>query len=141
MPFDLEDAYSSAFLLHLLRVISPSLLPDNGWRDDINHILQHMVDNGSVVAPLRQQELQQLERTLESITPRYSGPPDPSGLDPGDDTQWPVPEYVDEPDRDFTAMDCLEPSSNALLDWADQLDMPDFLAAMDCGFGGGAGGS
>ncbi len=132
MPFDLEDAFSSAFLLYILRDIGPCLFPDAGWRDDINKILQHMVDNGSVVAPLRQRELQQLETILASITPRLGVPSATVGTTTGDDENWSVPGDAADSGKDLFMMDCsVGPSSNVLLHWAQQLDMPDFLGDMD----------
>lgn len=129
MPFDLEGAFSSAFLLYILQDISPYLLPDNAWRDNIHSILQHMVDNGSVVAPLRQQELLELEAFLASITPRLSsssatiGTPIESG--------WSAPEQVDPKPDSFALEHALGPSCNDLMNWAQQLDMPDILTNID----------
>lgn len=132
MPFELEDAFSSAFLLYILRDISPSLLPDQGWRDDIRTILQHMLDNGSVVSPLRQQELDQLETTLASITPCLSGLSAMAETSIGDG--WSGPDHIQGPGKDLFMMDdSVGPSSTDLLDWAQQLDMPDFLVTMDYG--------
>ncbi|KPM39399.1 hypothetical protein AK830_g7152 [Neonectria ditissima] len=69
LPFQVEYASSSAFLLHLITVICPSLLHENPWRDDIGYILDTLIAKGSLVAPLRKVELSQLEQKLSAFTP------------------------------------------------------------------------
>lgn len=69
LPFQLEDAFSSAFLLQLIRSISPSLVPDDSWRSNIYTVLDQMIAQGSLVAPLRKRELCQLESMMASMTP------------------------------------------------------------------------
>ncbi|KAH8879811.1 fungal-specific transcription factor domain-containing protein [Thozetella sp. PMI_491] len=83
LPFQLEDAFSSAFILSLIRVIIPSLLPDDTWRENIHCILDKMISKGSIVAPLRKRELMQLEDTMTSITPgpQYCFTPLLTGVD------------------------------------------------------------
>ncbi|TKW48324.1 hypothetical protein CTA1_10153 [Colletotrichum tanaceti] len=78
LPFQLEDAFSSAFLLYLMRVISPSLLQDDAWCDNIKCVLDRMVAKGSLVAPLRRLELSQLEHIMSALTPAGEEPPTPA---------------------------------------------------------------
>ncbi|TQN66019.1 Proline utilization trans-activator [Colletotrichum shisoi] len=77
LPFQLEDAFSSAFLLYLIRVISPSLLQDDAWCDNIKCVLDRMIAKGSLVAPLRRLELSQLEHIMSALTPPGEEPPTP----------------------------------------------------------------
>ncbi|OAQ76810.1 fungal specific transcription factor [Purpureocillium lilacinum] len=75
LPFQLEAAFSSAFVLYLLRVISPSLLQDDAWCNNIQHVLDKMIADGSLVAPLRKVELSQLEHVMAALTPEKCKPP------------------------------------------------------------------
>ncbi|UNI23728.1 hypothetical protein JDV02_009530 [Purpureocillium takamizusanense] len=89
LPFQLEAAFSSAFVLYLLRVISPSLLQDDAWCGNIQHVLDKMIADGSLVAPLRKAELSQLEYVMAAlITPGKCDPPPPSTS--GDDQSLPA---------------------------------------------------
>ncbi|KAI5459220.1 hypothetical protein BGZ63DRAFT_272938 [Mariannaea sp. PMI_226] len=76
LPFQIEYASSSGFLLHLITVICPHLIQDHTWRDNIDHILDTMITKGSLVAPLRKVELGQLEQKLSAFTPLGGGRPD-----------------------------------------------------------------
>ncbi|CAH0024860.1 unnamed protein product [Clonostachys rhizophaga] len=69
LPFQLDAAYSSAFILHLIKLISPSLLQDQSWPHDIEYIFDRMIASGSVVAPVRKLELQQLENAMAALIP------------------------------------------------------------------------
>ncbi|KAJ6445330.1 proline dehydrogenase [Purpureocillium lavendulum] len=65
----LEAAFSSAFVLYLLRVITPSLIQDDAWCNNIQDILDKMIADGSLVAPLRKVELSQLEYVMAALSP------------------------------------------------------------------------
>lgn len=77
LPFQLEDAFSSAFLLHLLRTVAPSPLHDDSWCDNIQCILDKMISKGSLEAPLRKLELSQLEHIMTPLTPGGGDPMTP----------------------------------------------------------------
>ncbi|KAL0258451.1 hypothetical protein SLS55_005944 [Diplodia seriata] len=78
LPFQLEDASSSAFILYLIRTINPSLLTDERWSEDVKHVLDKMIAKGSVAAPLRKRELGQLEDALVAVSPVCNEPTTPS---------------------------------------------------------------
>jgi len=62
-------------VLYLLRVISPSLLQDDAWCNNIQHVLDKMITDGSLVAPLRKVELSQLEHVMAALNPEKCKPP------------------------------------------------------------------
>ncbi|EEY17191.1 conserved hypothetical protein [Verticillium alfalfae VaMs.102] len=70
LPFQLEDAFSSAFILYLIRAITPALIQDNNWTENIRSVLDKMISKGSIVAPLRKLELSQLEMQRWSMMSR-----------------------------------------------------------------------
>ncbi|OAA69594.1 Fungal specific transcription factor [Cordyceps fumosorosea ARSEF 2679] len=78
LPFQLEDAYSSAFVLYLVRTICPFLVPDDNWEENMQSVLDKMISKGSIVAPVRKMELAQLERFMNAFTP-----PAPAGSNAG----------------------------------------------------------
>ncbi|KAJ6790018.1 hypothetical protein PWT90_06743 [Aphanocladium album] len=78
LPFQLEDAYSSAFVLYLVRTICPFLVPDDNWEENMRSVLDKMISKGSIVAPVRKMELAQLERFMNAFTP-----PAPAGSNAG----------------------------------------------------------
>lgn len=78
LPFQLEDASSSAFILYLIRTINPSLLTDESWPEDVQRIMDKMISKGSVAAPLRKRELGQLEDALVALSPVGDGATTPA---------------------------------------------------------------
>ena len=100
LPFQLEDAFSSAFILYLIRTISPTLIHEPNWSEDVQSILDKMISKGSVVAPLRKAELGQLEHIMSAFTPLGDEPltPAASGGDGG-----PMPEQ--QPDSPGMSME------------------------------------
>jgi hypothetical protein len=78
LPFQLEDAFASAFILHLMQAISPMLVRGHTWRDDIDCVLDKMISKGSIVAPLRKAELRQLELNMRAFAPPRRGSSGPS---------------------------------------------------------------
>ncbi|OHX00742.1 fungal specific transcription factor [Colletotrichum incanum] len=137
LPFQLEDAFSSAFLLYLIRVISPSLLHDDSWCENITCVLDKMISKGSLVAPLRKLELSQLEHIMSALTPGGEEPPTPppstshpqhhhghehgSFLDQMEEAGWDI--------FDTSGMGGLSPQ--ALLDLAERLDVEDLIQSVD----------
>ncbi|RSL61635.1 hypothetical protein CEP53_005023 [Fusarium sp. AF-6] len=134
LPFQIEYASSSAFLLHLIPIICPSLLPDYSWRDDVRYVLDTLIAKGSLAAPLRKVELEQLEQKLSALTP------------PSDVASPQLPTEVHENQLEHTGAEHVQPhapdemgwdlfAANAmagltpgeLLDLAEQLDVDSFL--------------
>ncbi|KAF5855188.1 hypothetical protein ETB97_009742 [Aspergillus alliaceus] len=69
LPFQLEDTFSSAFILQLIRAVAPWLLPDETWGGDVECILDRMIAKGNVGAPLCKLELSQIAQILTPLTP------------------------------------------------------------------------
>ncbi|GFF27756.1 putative fungal-specific transcription factor [Aspergillus udagawae] len=124
LPFQLEDAFSSAFLLHLIRVVAPSLLHDDSWCGDIQCILDKMISKWSSVAPLRKLELTQLEQLLTPLTPVYGPLMVPLQTDDTADRAGGLAMTSEEPGWDFFDTDMtVGISPTQLLDLAAQLDV------------------
>ncbi|KAJ5159547.1 transcriptional regulator family: Fungal Specific TF [Penicillium canariense] len=69
LPFQIEDASSSAFVLYLIRAIAPSLIHSDNWCDHLTCVLDKLISKGNPAAPLRRRELRQLEQILAPLTP------------------------------------------------------------------------
>lgn len=134
LPFQLEDAYSSAFVLYLVRTISPTLVPDDNWEENIQSVLEKMISKGSVVAPMRRMELSQLEHFMAAFSSAQQAvvAEDPMTMsEPGnthEDTQdisTPLtPAAVDEPGWDLFQTDAMIGiSPGEMLDLAAQLEL------------------
>lgn len=67
MPFQLEDVFSSAFLLHIISAVTPSLVPDQSWAINAHSVLDSMIAKGSPAARLRKLELEHLEKLIAPI--------------------------------------------------------------------------
>ncbi|KAJ4135029.1 hypothetical protein NW768_004639 [Fusarium equiseti] len=144
LPFQIEYASSSAFLLQLIPIICPSLLSDDSWRDDARYVFDTLIAKGSLIAPLRKVELEQLEQKLSALTPasNIATPELPVGAEENEVTQ----EHNDEEDEgheiqehlaDETGWDLFAANAMAgltpgeLLDLAEQLDVDNFLYQPD----------
>ncbi|KAF5543896.1 heterokaryon incompatibility het-6 [Fusarium mexicanum] len=137
LPFQIEYASSSAFLLHLIPIICPSLLSDDSWRNDARYVFDTLIAKGSLVAPLRKVELEQLEHKLSALTPasNIATPEVPSQVEEQvhvqeDETREPeLQEHVsDETGWDLFAANAMAGlTPGELLDLAEQLDVDSFL--------------
>ncbi|KAF5020472.1 hypothetical protein F66182_7511 [Fusarium sp. NRRL 66182] len=135
LPFQIEYASSSAFLLHLVPVICPSLLSDHSWRDDVTYVFDILIAKGSLIAPLRKVELEQLEQKLSALTPASNIVTPELAADIGDDgkeyendnseLQGHVPSETGWDLFAANAMAGLTPGE--LLDLAEQLDVDGYL--------------
>ncbi|KAF5720554.1 heterokaryon incompatibility het-6 [Fusarium globosum] len=137
LPFQIEYASSSAFLLHLIPIICPSLLSDDSWRDDARYVFDTLIAKGSLIAPLRKVELEQLEQKLSALTPasNIATPEVPNQVEEHVSVQEEEngePE-LDEHVSDETGWDLFAANAMAgltpgeLLDLAEQLDVDSFL--------------
>ncbi|KAF5568274.1 heterokaryon incompatibility het-6 [Fusarium napiforme] len=137
LPFQIEYASSSAFLLHLIPIICPSLLSDDSWRDDARYVFDTLIAKGSLIAPLRKVELEQLEQKLSALTPasNIATPEVPSQVEEHvnvheEETREPeLHEHVsDETGWDLFAANAMAGlTPGELLDLAEQLDVDSFL--------------
>ncbi|KAL2833299.1 fungal-specific transcription factor domain-containing protein [Aspergillus cavernicola] len=126
LPFQIEDAFASAFLLHIIRVIAPSLAPEDHWLANADSVLDCLINKGNLSAPLRRAELDSLKRVMGPLTSPQHGN---NIYAVGNRGQvQPVGENVDAPDAPELDWDTfgvettigLEPRE--LLDLAEQLD-------------------
>lgn len=111
-------------------MIYPSLLPDNSWCDDARYVIDTLIVKGSLVAPLRKLELEQLERKLSALTPTTGNGTPPQFHD--DDLQEAVigeatQEHVaDETGWDYFAANVMAGlTPGGLLNLAEQFDVND----------------
>ncbi|KAJ5770190.1 uncharacterized protein N7511_002241 [Penicillium nucicola] len=133
LPFQIEDASSSAFVLYLIRAIAPSLISNDSWCENLECVLDKLIAKGNIAAPLRKLELRQLEQILAPLTPRLANHALPAvGLGDGS-------EHHDESyafDQDEFEWDMLALNSSVslppreLLDLADQLDMESIMQSV-----------
>ncbi|KAB2570123.1 hypothetical protein DBV05_g11192 [Lasiodiplodia theobromae] len=77
LPFQLEDVFSSAFLLHIISAVTPSLVPDQTWTVNAHEVLDLMIAKGSPAARLRKLELEHLQKLISPIV-EASGQGEPS---------------------------------------------------------------
>ncbi|KAF4442228.1 transcription factor [Fusarium austroafricanum] len=137
LPFQIEYASSSTFLLHLIPIICPTLLSDDSWRDDARYVFDTLIAKGSLIAPLRKVELEQLEQKLSALTPASNivTPEISAELNHGNEIQEDENEEQDLPEHipDETGWDLFAANAMAgltpgeLLDLAEQLDVDSFL--------------
>ncbi|KAJ5647788.1 transcriptional regulator family: Fungal Specific TF [Penicillium lividum] len=138
LPFQVEDASSSAFVLYLIRAIAPSLIPDSTWCDNLECVMDKLIAKGNLAAPLRRRELSQLEQILAPLTPKPQNSPLPpvhSNANAGqeqDETY--AMDQVDVDDEFEWDLLGLNPSVSLppadLLDLADQLDMESIMQSV-----------
>ncbi|KAL2809371.1 hypothetical protein BJX63DRAFT_435240 [Aspergillus granulosus] len=67
LPFQIEDAFASAFLLYIIRVIAPTLTPEDHWIENTDFVMERLVAKGNLAAPLRRAELDHLKRVIEPL--------------------------------------------------------------------------
>ncbi|KAL4755170.1 hypothetical protein BDW72DRAFT_200202 [Aspergillus terricola var. indicus] len=68
LPFQIEDAFASTFLLHIISVIAPTLAPEETWLENADFVLDVLVRKGNLAAPLRKVELECLRRVERPLT-------------------------------------------------------------------------
>ncbi|KAL4894788.1 fungal-specific transcription factor domain-containing protein [Aspergillus ambiguus] len=133
LPFQLEDAFSSAFVLQLIRAVAPWLLPDETWGDDVESVLDRMISKGNVVAPLRKVELSQLAHIMTPLTPNelHFQSPSPSREPPGNEHPT-VFSTEEEPSWDlFIGNTIVGLDPGEILDLAAQLDVGPGMYSME----------
>ncbi|KAE8153471.1 hypothetical protein BDV25DRAFT_149542 [Aspergillus avenaceus] len=85
LPFDLENLFSSFFILSLVSAILPNIIPDLTYRDMGFSLLDTMIARGNRVAQLRKSEIELLQELVQPLLQSRTQP-----LTPGSSTQ-PVP--------------------------------------------------
>ncbi|PYH86340.1 hypothetical protein BO82DRAFT_273357 [Aspergillus uvarum CBS 121591] len=70
LPFQIEDAFASAFILYVIQAIAPALIPtETRWTEHIDCVLEKIVSKGNLAAPMRRAELENLRVMMGPITP------------------------------------------------------------------------
>ncbi|KAJ5828297.1 transcriptional regulator family: Fungal Specific TF [Penicillium rubens] len=133
LPFQIEDASSSAFVLYLIRAIAPSVISNDAWCDNLTLVLDKLISKGNLAAPLRRLELRQLEQILAPLTPKLANHNLPQvNLDEGNE----IHEDHYGFDHEEFEWDLLGLNSSVslppreLLDLADQLDVEGIMQSV-----------
>ncbi|VUC25742.1 unnamed protein product [Clonostachys rosea] len=66
LPFQLETAWSSAFLLQIIVAVAPTFVEDRTWLAAAHRIFDMMIARGSPAARLRKRDFQRLEHIMAS---------------------------------------------------------------------------
>ncbi|KAL3437744.1 hypothetical protein BDV09DRAFT_192744 [Aspergillus tetrazonus] len=74
LPFQIEDAFASTFLLHIIGVIAPTLAPEETWLENADFVIDVLVRKGNLAAPLRKVELECLRRVVRPLTLANANP-------------------------------------------------------------------
>lgn len=64
LPFQLEAAFSSAFLLYVIDAVAPDFVSDKSWLNMAHGIFDTMISRGSPAAQLRKREFARLEQIM-----------------------------------------------------------------------------
>lgn len=133
LPFQIEDASSSAFVLYLIRAIAPSLISNDSWCDNLECVLDKLIAKGNLAAPLRRLELRQLEQILAPLTPRLANHSLPAASlgDGSDNNEETYTFDQDEFEWDMLALNSsVSLPPRELLDLADQLDVDSIMQSV-----------
>ncbi|KAK1673881.1 fungal-specific transcription factor domain-containing protein [Colletotrichum godetiae] len=79
LPFDLEQAFSSAFVLTLMTSMPGLSERDNKYMQTTTDIFDTMIARGNVVARFRKEELEKLQEILRLAQRQLHAPPSASG--------------------------------------------------------------
>ncbi|KAB8235289.1 putative C6 transcription factor [Aspergillus alliaceus] len=79
LPFDLENLFSSFFILSLVSAILPDIILDPSYRDMGFSLLDDMIARGNCVAQLRKSEIVQLEELVQPLLQPHLEPLTPGG--------------------------------------------------------------
>jgi hypothetical protein len=97
LPFDLENLFSSFFILSLIAAILPGTIPDPSYRDMGFSLLDDMIARGNRVAQLRRSEIELLEELVQPlVNPQLQ--PLTSGSSTKQITEGRMPEHVNDPE-------------------------------------------
>lgn len=135
LPFQIEDASSSAFVLYLIRAIAPYLISNSTWCDNLECVLDKLISKGNLAAPLRKRELKQLEQILAPLTPNPNDDPSALALQEvshGEDMNaFDHIEVGDEFEWDLLGLNqSVSLPPRELLDLADQLDIESIMQSV-----------
>lgn len=77
LPFDLENLFSSFFVLSLISAILPDTLPDPNYREMGFSLLDEMISRGNRVAQIRKSEIELLEELVQPMMRPHIRPTQP----------------------------------------------------------------
>lgn len=132
LPFQIEDASSSAFVLYLIRAIAPSIISNELWCENLECVLDKLVSKGNIAAPLRRLELRHLEHVLAPLTPKISSNPLPPNLN--EENEGNEPSMFDQEEFEWDMLGLNSSVSlppQELLELADQLDVDGMIQSAD----------
>lgn len=121
----------------MIRAIAPSLIHNNIWCDHLECVLDKLILKGNPAAPLRRQELRQLEQILAPLTPKSDPIPLPrinASSNTQEESGFQDLEQVDV--EEAFEWDLLGLNSSVslppreLLDLADQLDVESIMQSV-----------
>lgn len=81
LPFQLESAFSSAFLLYVIDAVSPDFVSDKSWLNMAHGIFDLMISRGSPAAQLRKREFARLEQIMIDFMQSNNSQYDPAAYD------------------------------------------------------------
>ena len=138
LPFQVEHASSSAFVLYLIRSIAPSLIANESWCDNLDCVIEKLISKGNPAAPLRKLELKHLDLMLTPLTPRSAThamlPMTSDEIQDNNDDTYALDQVDigDEVEWDLLALShSVSLPPRELLDLADQLDVDSIIQSMD----------
>ncbi|OGM39385.1 hypothetical protein ABOM_011804 [Aspergillus bombycis] len=138
LPFQVEHASSSAFVLYLIRSIAPSLIANESWCDNLDCVIEKLISKGNLAAPLRKLELRHLDLMLTPLTPRSAThtvlPVTSDEIQDNNDDTYALDQVDigDEVEWDLLALNhSVSLPPRELLDLADQLDVDSIMQSMD----------
>ncbi|EON70068.1 hypothetical protein W97_09334 [Coniosporium apollinis CBS 100218] len=67
LPFDLESAFSAAFVLLMASSVHPKLLPQHNWLNTVMEVFDSIVLKGNMLASLRKAEVEELAQILRAL--------------------------------------------------------------------------
>ncbi|KAH7009725.1 hypothetical protein EDB80DRAFT_412636 [Ilyonectria destructans] len=70
LPFDLESAFSAAFVLVMASSIHSKLLPQHDWLVDLRRVFDYISLKGNILAGMCKSEVEELTQALSGIDPR-----------------------------------------------------------------------
>lgn len=70
LPFDLESAFSAAFVLVMASSIHSKLLPQHDWLVDLGRVFDCISLKGNILAGMCKSEVEELTQALSGIDPR-----------------------------------------------------------------------
>lgn len=124
-PFDLEHAFSSAFVLTLASAILPSVVPEQVHESVTPSIFEYLVRKGSIPAQLCKHELDYLKHLLAPFSDDHA-----MGVATSHNTRS-SPQPIENLENYMPDTPCFGLSPTQMLSMADQLDRIEMASGAD----------